>query len=249
VDSRRKVVIIAECGINHCGDVKRAVEMAKKAKAAGADIAKFQFYNVADLARPGDDVYDVLKDSGLSYESMLTLSKECRDIGIEFLATLFTPRHFDAFTQIQKRFKIRHTDAFNHEMLLAAFEVAIHMKDSEILLSLPHTELSIPRFVAPVPVKILYCVGKYPPTRDDIELDRLLTQSYHGFSCHYPDTMVVIQACTNLIANAADGDTRYLEVHVMDDLEPRGVDAPVSFTFDQLTEIVREVRELERFES
>ena len=37
-------IIIAEAGVNHNGDLKRALSMAKTAKDAGADYIKFQTF-------------------------------------------------------------------------------------------------------------------------------------------------------------------------------------------------------------
>ena len=39
---KNKVIIIAEAGVNHNGDYRRAVEMIYAAKKAGADYVKFQ---------------------------------------------------------------------------------------------------------------------------------------------------------------------------------------------------------------
>ena len=41
----KKVLIIAEIGINHNGSLNIAKKLIKKAKESGADIAKFQVFN------------------------------------------------------------------------------------------------------------------------------------------------------------------------------------------------------------
>ena len=46
---KKKVIIIAEAGINHNGDVKIAYELIDIASKAKADYIKFQTYNTDDL--------------------------------------------------------------------------------------------------------------------------------------------------------------------------------------------------------
>jgi N,N'-diacetyllegionaminate synthase len=41
---RAKVLIIAEAGVNHNGDINKAIELIEKAAEAGADIVKFQTF-------------------------------------------------------------------------------------------------------------------------------------------------------------------------------------------------------------
>lgn len=47
---RNKTIIIAEIGVNHNGDIKKAMSLAVKSKKAGADFVKFQLYNTDLLA-------------------------------------------------------------------------------------------------------------------------------------------------------------------------------------------------------
>ena len=42
----KKIIIIAEIGVNHNGDLKIAKKLIKAAKKSGADYAKFQMYEL-----------------------------------------------------------------------------------------------------------------------------------------------------------------------------------------------------------
>ena len=44
-----KVYIIAEAGVNHNGDLKKAKKLVQEAKKAGADAVKFQYYKTENL--------------------------------------------------------------------------------------------------------------------------------------------------------------------------------------------------------
>ena len=44
-----KTKIIAEIGVNHGGSIKKAFKLINVAKKAGADVAKFQFFNTTSL--------------------------------------------------------------------------------------------------------------------------------------------------------------------------------------------------------
>ena len=47
--STQKVLIIAEAGVNHNGDLEKAVELIKVASAAGADFVKFQTFKAENI--------------------------------------------------------------------------------------------------------------------------------------------------------------------------------------------------------
>ena len=44
-----KVYIIAEAGVNHNGDLKKAKALIQEAKKVGADAVKFQYYKTENL--------------------------------------------------------------------------------------------------------------------------------------------------------------------------------------------------------
>ncbi len=98
-----KVLIIAEAGVNHNGSVERAIEMIDVAKAAGADIIKFQTFSADKLARKdaqlaeyqkkgdGDtrSQWDLLKGLELSHEEFARLRDHAKAQDIGFLSTGF----------------------------------------------------------------------------------------------------------------------------------------------------------------
>ena len=85
-------IIIAEIGVNHGGDLQRAVSMVHLAKEAGADYAKFQTFKAenlvcADAGRAeyqerncgGDESQlQMLRRLELKPEDFKVLARECR---------------------------------------------------------------------------------------------------------------------------------------------------------------------------
>jgi len=95
--------IIAEAGVNHNGDLDRAVEMVEVASRSGADAIKFQTFKtekiVSALApkasyqkrNTGDSgsQFDMLKRLELSYEDHSVIAEVSKKNGIEFMSTPF----------------------------------------------------------------------------------------------------------------------------------------------------------------
>ena len=97
------VTIIAEAGVNHNGDLELALRLVDAAKAAGADVVKFQTFLADQLVTPGaaraayqernsggtESQLAMLKRLELGFEEHRTLAAHCREVGIEFLSTAF----------------------------------------------------------------------------------------------------------------------------------------------------------------
>ena len=47
---KKKIIIIAEAGVNHNGSIKRAFDLVDIAKESGSDAVKFQLFKAQDLA-------------------------------------------------------------------------------------------------------------------------------------------------------------------------------------------------------
>lgn len=96
-------IVIAEAGVNHNGSRELAFKLVDAAKAAGADIVKFQTFKAKNLAsklaqqaeyqventRKEESQLAMLKRLELPYELHYELIDYCRKIGIEFLSTAF----------------------------------------------------------------------------------------------------------------------------------------------------------------
>lgn len=97
-----KVLIIAEAGVNHNGDIELAKQLIEVAKESGADYMKFQtFKTELAIARytpkaeyqtknVGEgNMFDMVKKLELSYDDFLALKSHCEKLGIGLMSTAF----------------------------------------------------------------------------------------------------------------------------------------------------------------
>ena len=99
-----KVIIIAEAGVNHNGNMETAKKLIDVAAEAKADYVKFQSfkadtivskaaqkadYQKANYADNDDSQYNMLKALELSHEDHQTLIAYCKEKNINFLSTAF----------------------------------------------------------------------------------------------------------------------------------------------------------------
>ena len=123
-----RTLIIAEAGVNHNGSIKIAKQLAKSAKECGADIVKFQTFNVnglvskyaemADYQKKNLGVQesqkDMLKKLMLTQEEFLELVGYCKEIGIQFLSTPFDIGSIHFLNPLQNIWKIPSGEITNY---------------------------------------------------------------------------------------------------------------------------------------
>jgi sialic acid synthase SpsE len=87
-DTDGRVLVVAEIGNNHEGDLELAAEMVRQAARSGVGAVKFQTVRAADLVRRAESArYERLKRFELSQEQFASLSALAHKLGLLFVST------------------------------------------------------------------------------------------------------------------------------------------------------------------
>lgn len=127
-------IIIAEAGVNHNGDEKLAFDLVDVAKAAGADVVKFQTFRADKLVtasaaraeyqiantKTAETQREMLAALELSYDCFRRIARHCEATGVEFLSTSFDSESLAFLTGEfgQKRLKIPSGELTNAPFVL-----------------------------------------------------------------------------------------------------------------------------------
>ena len=117
VGPSHKALVIAEIGINHGGKLDVALEMAKSAQRAGAEIVKHQTHIIDDEMSPeakrvipGNDkrsIYEIMKKCALTEDEEIELKKYIEALGMIFISTPFSRKAAERLKRMKvKAYKI-----------------------------------------------------------------------------------------------------------------------------------------------
>jgi sialic acid synthase SpsE len=242
--------VIAEAGINHEGDVRKAVEMVDAAAAAGADCIKFQCHiTESEMVKtnmcPGnisaEPLWDIIKRCELTEEEERKVQARCKDRGILFLSTPFSREASDRLEMMGVHaYKIGSGECNNLPLI-----EHIARKGKPIILSTGMNDLqSVRRSVAiikefDVPLILTHCTSMYPTPYSRVRLGAIteLKQAFNvpvGLSDH----SLGIYTCLGAVALGAS----VLEKHFTISREWPGPDISLSITPDELKDLVKGAR-------
>ena len=255
------VLIIAEAGVNHNGDIELAKKLIDAAADAGADLVKFQTFNAERLAtqtapkaeyqtrttEEAKSQYAMLRQLELSVEMHEILIDYCRSRHIGFFSTGFdieSLNHLASFGA--ERFKIpsgeisnlpylRHVGAFSKPVILSTGMAML----GEIEAALEVLEASgTPR----TQITILHCNTEYPTPMQDVNLRAMCSlRDVFGVAIGYSDHTLGIEVP---IAAVALGAT-VIEKHLTLDRNLSGPDHKASLEPDEFASMVSGIRNIE----
>jgi N,N'-diacetyllegionaminate synthase len=257
----KKVLIIAEAGVNHNGDFELAKKMVDIAFEAGADIIKFQtaipelvMSNTAPKAEYQNN------NTGIE-ESQLEMSKKihlpltaykelkiyCEEVGIKFLSTPFDHVSIDLLSDLgQDIFKIPSGEITN----LPYLKKVANLK-SKIIISTGMSNLSEIEFALDILVQngstldniiVLHCNTDYPSPYEDVNLLAMITiKNAFGVRVGYSDHTPGIEVPIAAVALGAE----VIEKHFTLDKKMAGPDHLASLNPKELREMIIAIRNIE----
>src|SRR5882672_5044104 len=184
------IEVVAEAGVGHGGDIAKALKLVEAAKAAKADVVKFQTYDPVEAINPKHAEYKLLESLALSRPHTLQLSMYCEALGIEFMST---PGDVGSLKFLVedcgvKRLKIGSDDLTYKPLIEAAAKSGL-----PVILSTGMATLSeVSEAIAPIPydkLTLLHCVSAYPCALQDANLSAMekLRWLVHGRPVGYSD--------------------------------------------------------------
>ena len=229
------MLIIAEIGQNHNGDMVMARELITAAKEAGANIAKFQLFDVESIF-PNDDKKNIQrKKAQLSREKVRELADYCKKTDIEFMSSVFDTERVKWCEEVgMKRYKIASRSIYDKDLIRAIADTG-----RDIIASLGmYREKGLPKIDTRGKVDFLYCVAKYPAKPDDIDFLKVDFNRYSGFSDH----TIGIEASMVAMARGA----RIIEKHFTLDKNLPGPDHAHSMNPAELKQMVEFSRKCDK---
>ena len=257
-----EVIIIAEAGVNHNGDIQVAKKLIDAAVDAGVDYVKFQTFKADNLVsksakkaeyqsvniNDGDDSqYSMLKNLELSHENHLELMAYCAERNIKFFSTAFDVEGVHYLNDLGLSFfKIPSGEITNYPYLKA---VALCNKpvimstgmclESEIKEAL---EILVKFGLKKENISILHCNTEYPTPMKDVNLKAMLSiQKIFGVPIGYSDHTLGIEVPIAAVAMGA----KIIEKHFTLDRSLPGPDHAASLEPDELKEMVKAIRNIE----
>lgn len=259
--NRNRVLIIAEAGVNHNGDVKLAKKLIDVAVEAGVDIVKFQTWKtdllvsknskMAEYQKENTGVvesqYEMLKKLELSYHDFKELKKYCDTKGIMFLSTPDEEESANFLNNLQDTFKIgsgeltnipflKHIASFGKNVILSTGMGSMH----EIRIAF---NALINSGLSKDLITLLHVTTEYPTPMENVNLKAMNTiKKEFGVKVGYSDHTMGIEVPIAAVALGAE----VIEKHFTLDRNMFGPDHKASLNPKELSDMVAAIRNIEK---
>ncbi len=258
-----KVIIIAEAGVNHNGDIQIAKKLIDVAVNAGVDYVKFQTFKADSLVSKSakkaeyqtvnvndgnDSQYAMLKNLELSHDNHLELMNYCSQTNIQFFSTAFDVEGVNYLNNLGLSFfKIPSGEITNYPYLKA---VALCGKPVVMSTGMCN-EVEIKQALDVLmkfglkkeSISILHCNTEYPTPMKDVNLKAMLAiQKTFDVKVGYSDHTLGIEVPIAAVAMGA----KIIEKHFTLDRTLPGPDHIASLEPDELKKMVQAIRNIEK---
>ena len=259
----KRVIIIAEAGVNHNGDINKAKQLIDKAVEASVDYIKFQTfktelcisknavkadYQIENTQNSSESQLEMVKKLELSFDQFIELEKYCEQKNIKFLSTGFDSESLIFLAQLGVTIAkipsgeitnlpyLRQVASLFPEVILSTGMATIdEIKDA--------VKVLIDNGVSKDKITILHCNTEYPTPMEDVNLKAMLhIQRELGLPIGYSDHTLGIEVP---IAAVALGAT-VIEKHFTLDKTLPGPDHKASLEPNELKAMISAIRNIEK---
>ena len=259
----KRVIIIAEAGVNHNGDINKAKQLIDKAVEASVDYIKFQTfktelcisknavkadYQIENTQNSSESQLEMVKKLELSFDQFIELEKYCEQKNIKFLSTGFDSESLIFLAQLGVTIAkipsgeitnlpyLRQVASLFPEVILSTGMATIgEIKDAVKVLT--------DNGVSKDKITILHCNTEYPTPMEDVNLKAMLhIQRELGLPIGYSDHTLGIEVP---IAAVALGAT-VIEKHFTLDKTLPGPDHKASLEPNELKAMISAIRNIEK---
>jgi N,N'-diacetyllegionaminate synthase len=177
IDVRERVLVIAEIGNNHEGDIQRARELVREAATTGVHAVKFQTFRTERWVSPSEQRrVEQLKSFELSLEDFGDLAELARSLGLLFISTALDLESADYLEGIVDAYKIASGDNDFYALIDRVARTDRPLVISTGVSGLPQIERTVAAVEqvrgaeARESVALLHCVSSYPAMPDELNL-------------------------------------------------------------------------------
>jgi N-acetylneuraminate synthase len=239
-------LVMAEVGINHEGEVGKALQLVDAAAAAGAELVKFQCHITDKEMVPTDmtpgqiskeKLWDIIKRCELNEAEERRVQARCAEKGVIYLSTPFSREASDRLNAMGvPAFKIGSGECNNLPLLdhIAKFGKPIILSTG--MNDLASVKRSVEVFKGRVPFALMHCTSMYPTPYDKVRLGGLsdLMQAFPGVPVGLSDHSMNIWTCLGAVALGAS----LLEKHFTILRSWPGPDTGISIEPDELKDLI-----------
>lgn len=260
----KQVLVIAEAGVNHNGELDTAKRLVDVAAEAGADLVKFQTFKAEKIASgaakkaryqmrneggtEANNQLEMLKRLELSKADHAALMDHCSARGIGFFSTAFDIDSLDFLSELGfEQFKVPSGEITNLPYLRRLAGFGRDLIVSTGMASMGDIEAAIEAIEgAGLPrsrITVLHCTTEYPAPFEDVNLRAMNTigQAF-GVQVGYSDHTQGIEVSLAAVALGAT----VIEKHFTLDRTLPGPDHEASLEPYELTALVQGIRRIEK---
>ncbi len=249
-------LVIAEIGINHEGDLAKAIKMVDDARKADCECVKFQCHIIEDEMIPkarsvlpgnaDESIWDIIARCSLREDEEVTLKKYVESKGMVYLSTPFSRAAADRLEKMGVcAYKIGSGECNNYPLIehIVAYRKPVILSTgmNDIPSIAPAVEILRK---SKIPFALMHCTSMYPTPYEKVRLGALTVLKEHfsdaviGLSDH---SLGIYTSLASVILGAS-----ILEKHFTSDATWPGPDISISITPEELRNLIEGSRAIHK---